>query len=273
MLMSRRRGISLTGLALLAVAGGCSTDSSVAGLRRWPLRRSTSPKDAECFSATSRLERASAWDGSPTACRRDASDVVAGAARGDGSIAPSSSRTSAEPDAGLHSSLRSDSAVRIERRVRVCAARDIELFAAPCRRDASCRQRRDQWRTHVRCVDQPHPRPAASRASGGLYHRVLEPLHTQVSTMVEQNPKLVSVELGGGGRSWRDQWVPIRGGSMVPYAVWQTGVRPCARRGSDQPRRWPCSSGSWRRAQLSGVSDRQRALARSPRVRSRRISP
>ena len=29
MLMSRRRGLSLTGLALLAVAGGCSTDSSV----------------------------------------------------------------------------------------------------------------------------------------------------------------------------------------------------------------------------------------------------
>lgn len=54
-----------------------------------------------------------------------------------------------------------------------------------------------------------------------LYSRVLEPLHTQVSSMIEQNPKLVSVELGAvevlGARSG----IAIPGVSMVPYAVWQ----------------------------------------------------
>jgi hypothetical protein len=65
------------------------------------------------------------------------------------------------------------------------------------------------------------PETSGEPASGGLYHIVLEPFHTQVSTMLEANPKLVSVELGGADILGALSGVAIPGGSMVPYAVWQ----------------------------------------------------
>jgi len=61
------------------------------------------------------------------------------------------------------------------------------------------------------------PETSGEPPTGGLYHRVLEPGHTQVSTMIEQNPKLVSVELGAA-----DVLGAIGGAlAIVPYPIWQ----------------------------------------------------
>ena len=65
------------------------------------------------------------------------------------------------------------------------------------------------------------PETSGEPASGGLYHRVLEPGHTQVSTMVEQNPKLVSVELGGADVLGAISGVAVPGVSLTPFGVWQ----------------------------------------------------
>ena len=53
-----------------------------------------------------------------------------------------------------------------------------------------------------------------------LYDRVLQPGHTQVSTMIENNPKLVSVELGVNEILGARRGVAIVGGSLVPVPVW-----------------------------------------------------
>jgi hypothetical protein len=65
------------------------------------------------------------------------------------------------------------------------------------------------------------PETSGEPASGGLYHRVLEPGHTQVSTMVEQNPKLVSVELGAADVLGAISGVAVPGGSLTPFGLWQ----------------------------------------------------
>jgi len=65
------------------------------------------------------------------------------------------------------------------------------------------------------------PETSGDPATGGLYHRVLEPGHTQVSTMIELNPKLVSVELGGDDVLGAISGVAVPGASIVPFPVWQ----------------------------------------------------
>jgi hypothetical protein len=54
-----------------------------------------------------------------------------------------------------------------------------------------------------------------------LYSRVLQPNHTQVSTMVEQNPKLVSVELGANEVLGAISGVAVPGLTIVPLQIWQ----------------------------------------------------
>jgi len=54
-----------------------------------------------------------------------------------------------------------------------------------------------------------------------LYDRVLQPEHTQVSTMVENNPKLVSVELGVNEVLGARSGVAIPGLTIVPVQAWQ----------------------------------------------------
>jgi hypothetical protein len=53
-----------------------------------------------------------------------------------------------------------------------------------------------------------------------VYSRVLQPGHTQVSTMIENNPKLVSVELGVNEILGARSGVAIPGVSLVPVPVW-----------------------------------------------------
>jgi hypothetical protein len=53
-----------------------------------------------------------------------------------------------------------------------------------------------------------------------VYDRVLQPGHTQVSTMIENNPKLVSVELGVNEILGARSGVAIPGLSLVPVAAW-----------------------------------------------------
>jgi hypothetical protein len=53
-----------------------------------------------------------------------------------------------------------------------------------------------------------------------LYDRVLQPGHTQVSTMIENNPKLVSVELGVNEVLGARSGVAILGATLVPVQVW-----------------------------------------------------
>ena len=53
-----------------------------------------------------------------------------------------------------------------------------------------------------------------------LYPRVLPPGMTQVSAMMAQNPKLVSVELGGNEVLNARDGSAIEGVTMYPYAIW-----------------------------------------------------
>jgi hypothetical protein len=62
-----------------------------------------------------------------------------------------------------------------------------------------------------------NPDPASQK----LYSRVLQPGHTQVSTMLEENPKLVSVELGANEILGVRSGVAIPGVSMVAITTWQ----------------------------------------------------
>jgi hypothetical protein len=54
-----------------------------------------------------------------------------------------------------------------------------------------------------------------------LYHRVLQPGNTQVSTMMALNPKLVSVELGVDEVLGARSGIAVPGVSIVPLQVWQ----------------------------------------------------
>jgi len=54
-----------------------------------------------------------------------------------------------------------------------------------------------------------------------LYHRVLQPGSTQVSTMMALNPKLVSVELGVDEIFGARSGIAVPGVSIVPLQVWQ----------------------------------------------------
>ena len=54
-----------------------------------------------------------------------------------------------------------------------------------------------------------------------LYPRILLPGETQVSAMMAQNPKLVSVELGGNEVLNARSGIAIEGLSMYPYAAWE----------------------------------------------------
>ncbi len=53
-----------------------------------------------------------------------------------------------------------------------------------------------------------------------IYSRVLQPRHTQVSTMLENNPKIVSVELGVNEVLGARSGIAIPGGTLVPLTVW-----------------------------------------------------
>jgi len=55
-----------------------------------------------------------------------------------------------------------------------------------------------------------------------LYSRVLQPQHTQVSTMIENNPKLVSVELGANEILGAQTGIaiPAINGSILPPPIW-----------------------------------------------------
>ena len=64
------------------------------------------------------------------------------------------------------------------------------------------------------------PENTTDAANRQLISRVLEPGMTQVSSMVAQNPKLVSVELGGNEVLNARIGIAIEGVSMFPYVAW-----------------------------------------------------
>ena len=222
MLMSRRRGLSLTGLALLAVAGGCSTDSSVS-----PTSLAT-PGSATLNQSEGRgvFQRYFAIGTSVSMGWRSDGVVAASqatswpaqlAAMGHrvleqpyiaefGCPAPIAAplglfrRTSGEPLLAPPGSL-------------ACSPR-VAGVTLPVANVAISGALTSDALTKT-------PENSGEPASGGLYHRVLEPFHTQVSTMLEANPKLVSVELGGADILGALSGVVIPGGSIVPLAVWQ----------------------------------------------------
>jgi hypothetical protein len=65
------------------------------------------------------------------------------------------------------------------------------------------------------------PENITDRGNAKLYSRVLEPNQTQVSSMMRQNPKLVSVEFGGNEVLNARSGVAIPGVSMFPVSAWQ----------------------------------------------------
>lgn len=64
------------------------------------------------------------------------------------------------------------------------------------------------------------PENVADPANAKLYGRVLPPGATQVSAMMSQNPKLVSVELGGNEVLNARSGIAALGITMTPYEVW-----------------------------------------------------
>ena len=64
------------------------------------------------------------------------------------------------------------------------------------------------------------PENTTDLSNAKLISRVLQPGMTQVSSMVAQNPKLVSVEFGGNEVLNARTGVAIEGVTMFPYAAW-----------------------------------------------------
>jgi len=64
------------------------------------------------------------------------------------------------------------------------------------------------------------PENTTDASNRQLISRVLQPGMTQVSSMVAQNPKLVSVELGGNEVLNARSGIVIPGVTVVPYATW-----------------------------------------------------
>jgi hypothetical protein len=64
------------------------------------------------------------------------------------------------------------------------------------------------------------PENTTDPGNAGIISRVLQPGMTQVSTMVGENPKLVSVELGANEVLGARSGVAIEGVSMFPYEAW-----------------------------------------------------
>lgn len=64
------------------------------------------------------------------------------------------------------------------------------------------------------------PENSTDAGNRRLIGRVLQPGMTQVSSMLAQNPKLVSVELGGNEVLNARSGIVIPGATIVPYAVW-----------------------------------------------------
>ena len=64
------------------------------------------------------------------------------------------------------------------------------------------------------------PENTTDASNRQLISRVLQPGMTQVSSMVAQNPKLVSVELGGNEVLNARSGIVIPGATIVPFATW-----------------------------------------------------
>lgn len=65
------------------------------------------------------------------------------------------------------------------------------------------------------------PENITDAGNAGIYQRVLPPGATQVSLMTSQNPKLVSVELGGNEVLNARSGIAIPGATLFPVAAWQ----------------------------------------------------
>ena len=217
MLMTRRRGISFTGLALLAVVSGCSTDSSVTGLASLA---SPSFNQSEGRGVFQRFVAI----GTSVSMGWQSDGVIAAtqATSWPAQLAARGGRTLEQPyiaGTGCRSPLVAPLSLGLRLSGESAFAPPATLSCSPLRADVnlpvanvaiSGALTSDALLTTPEMSGEP--------VTGGLYHRVLEPGHTQVSTMVEQNPKLVSVELGAA-----DLLGAISGtvAAVVPYAVWQ----------------------------------------------------
>ena len=67
----------------------------------------------------------------------------------------------------------------------------------------------------------PETATAADYAGGRVYARVLAPGHSQVTAMLAQNPKVVSVELGANELLKARGGLVIPGVTVVPYSAWE----------------------------------------------------
>jgi hypothetical protein len=221
MLISRRRGISLTGLALLAVAGGCSTDApmptGLTSLASASLNQSQGRGVFQRYVAIG-TSLSMGWQSDGVVAATQATSWPAQLAAmgsrvleqpyigGTGCPAPLAAplvllaRISGEPLLAPPGTLACSPL-----RAGVTLPVDNVAISGALTSDALTKT----------------PETSGEPASGGLYHRVLEPGHTQVSTMIEANPKLVSVELGGADVLRAVSGVAVPGASIVPFTVWQ----------------------------------------------------
>ena len=67
----------------------------------------------------------------------------------------------------------------------------------------------------------PETATPADYAGGRIYSRVLAPGHSQVTAMLAQKPKVVSVELGANELLKARSGLVIPGVTVVPYAAWE----------------------------------------------------
>ena len=221
--MTRRRGLSLTGLALLAVVGGCSTDSSVMPTSL------AAPGSASRNQSEGRgvFQRYFAIGTSVSMGWRSDGVVAASQATSwPAQLAAMANRTLAQPYIGgfgcpapLAAPLASFRRISGEP---LLVPPGTSLACAPLAAGVTLPVDNVAI-SGATTLDalMKTPETSGEPASGGLYHRVLQPLHTQVSTMLEANPKIVSVELGGAEVLGALSGIVAPGASIVPYAVWQ----------------------------------------------------
>jgi hypothetical protein len=223
MLTSRRRGISLTGLALLAVAGACSTTDA-------PIPTSLAAPDAPSLNQSEGrgvFQRYVAIGTSVSmGWQSDGVNDSTQATSWPAQLAALGNRVFEQPyiaKPGCRSPLRAPLGLGLRLSGESAFAPPATLSCSPLRADVTLPVANVaiSGATTLDALTTT-PETSGEPASGGLYHRVLQPLHTQVSTMIEQNPKLVSVELGGADVLGAISGIAVPGASIVPLSTWQT---------------------------------------------------
>ena len=220
MLHRHRAYIALAMCAVVPIVSSCSSDAVVSP------RIASSPGSRDLSAATGVFQRFVAIGTSVSMGWRSDGVVAASQATSwPAQLAAMAGRDLAQPyidGTGCRSPLAAPLASGVRISGEAAGADPATLSCAPLRADVtlpvqnvaiSAALTRDAlFTTPDNITDVPYVQ---------LYHRVLQPGQTQVSTMMQANPKLVSVELGANEVLGARDGIAIPGVSMFPEAAWE----------------------------------------------------